>query len=72
MDDEHQGVQGYIYESNACLSCHPDGSKGNAFNHINSNFPLTGAHTSLNCQQCHQSGYSGTPTECVACHQVHL
>lgn len=24
-DDEHDGVGGYIYESNACLACHPDG-----------------------------------------------
>lgn len=72
MDDEHQGVQGYIYESNACLSCHPDGSKGNAFNHSISIFPLTGAHLAVNCQQCHSTGYQGTPTECVACHQTHF
>lgn len=70
MNDEHQGVQGYIYESSACLSCHPDGKKGNAFNHINSNFPLTGVHLSVNCQDCHTTGYSGTLTECVACHQT--
>jgi len=70
MDDDHQGVQGYIYESGACLSCHPDGSKGNAFNHNNSIFPLTGAHLTTDCQQCHQSGYQGTPTECVECHQA--
>jgi len=69
MDDKHEGVQGYLYESSACLSCHPDGTKGNAFNHGNSNFPLTGAHTSLNCQECHASGYSGTPIECLACHE---
>lgn len=69
MDDKHQGVQGYLYESTACLSCHPDGTKGNAFNHSNSIFPLTGAHTTIDCLQCHQSGYSGTPTECLACHQ---
>lgn len=25
MDDEHDEVGGYVYESNACLSCHPDG-----------------------------------------------
>jgi hypothetical protein len=25
-DDEHQDVQDYIYESNACLMCHPDGT----------------------------------------------
>ena len=26
-DDEHDGVNGYVYESNACLQCHPDGSE---------------------------------------------
>lgn len=25
MDDEHEDVGGYVYESNACLACHPDG-----------------------------------------------
>lgn len=24
--DEHDGVSGYVYESNACLQCHPDGT----------------------------------------------
>ncbi|HSW55501.1 MAG TPA: hypothetical protein VLH59_10440 [Ignavibacteriaceae bacterium] len=72
MNDKHQGVQGYVYESNACLSCHPDGSKGNAFNHSISIFPLTGAHLTVNCQQCHTTGYQGTPTECIACHQAHF
>ncbi len=28
MDDEHRGVDGYVYESLACLSCHPDGKEG--------------------------------------------
>jgi hypothetical protein len=27
MDDEHEGRSGYVYESNACLSCHPRGSE---------------------------------------------
>jgi hypothetical protein len=26
MADHHQGVQGYLYSSPACYSCHPDGS----------------------------------------------
>ena len=26
MDDEHRGVRGYRYESNACYECHPDGN----------------------------------------------
>ena len=25
MDDEHDDVSGYVYESHACLACHPDG-----------------------------------------------
>lgn len=69
MDNDHEGVNGYIYASEQCLSCHPDGKKEGAFNHLTSNFPLTGAHTNVNCLQCHQTGYSGTSTECTACHQ---
>lgn len=26
-NDDHRGVSGYTYESNACLRCHPDGSE---------------------------------------------
>jgi hypothetical protein len=69
MDDKHQGVDGYVYESNACFSCHPTGEKEGAFNHSLSNFPLTGAHIGLDCLDCHQSGYRNTPVECVTCHQ---
>ncbi|WP_158676838.1 hypothetical protein [Pukyongia salina] len=24
MDDEHEGVSGYVYQSNACFACHPN------------------------------------------------
>lgn len=27
MDDKHDDVGGYVYESNACYSCHPDGEE---------------------------------------------
>ncbi len=27
MDDKHKEYQGYAYDSNTCLQCHPDGSK---------------------------------------------
>lgn len=30
MDDEHDGVNGYIYESESCYSCHPNGSEEDA------------------------------------------
>ncbi|QQS37031.1 MAG: hypothetical protein IPM56_03495 [Ignavibacteriales bacterium] len=70
MDDEHQGVSGYVYASAQCLACHPDGSAEGAFNHLQSNFPLTGSHISVNCESCHSSGYTGTSTICVDCHQT--
>ncbi|MEE9117077.1 MAG: hypothetical protein V3U02_00600, partial [Calditrichia bacterium] len=69
MDDKHSIVDGYTYESNACLSCHPTGEKQGAFNHALSNFPLTGSHTTVDCLGCHENGYSNTPIDCVACHQ---
>ena len=67
-NDQHNGVSGYLYESTACLACHPTGDAQNAFNHDLSGFPLTGAHTSVSCIDCHANGYAGTPTECEACH----
>jgi hypothetical protein len=70
MDDEHDDVSGYQYNSNACFQCHPDGNASSAFNHNSTDFPLTGAHTSLDCLSCHANGYSGTTTVCGDCHIV--
>lgn len=70
MDNEHQGVSGYIYISSECFACHPDGSSEGAFNHANSNFPLTGTHITLSCSQCHASGYASTPADCNSCHNT--
>ena len=37
---------------------------------MNTGFPLTGAHTSINCQSCHVNGnYQLTYTDCYACHK---
>jgi hypothetical protein len=71
-DDEHDGVGGYVYEDNACLVCHPTGEADDAINHDNTAFPLTGSHVDLACLECHAGGFEGTPTECVACHQVNF
>ena len=68
MDNEHQGVQGYNYNSADCFACHPQGRKEGAFNHATSNFALVGEHLITDCIQCHQSGYSNTPTLCSDCH----
>ncbi len=64
----HGGVNGYVYENSACLACHPTGDAGTGFDHNTTNFPLTGAHLSADCIQCHANGYTGTPTQCSACH----
>ncbi len=53
-----------------CSQCHNTSGWGDAeFDHNVTNFPLTGAHTSLNCSGCHANGYSGTPSDCYSCHQ---
>ncbi len=70
MDDEHDDVGGYLYESMACFDCHPTGDAEESFNHNLSNFPLTGAHITAECISCHANGYSGTPTQCFACHEI--
>ena len=69
-DDEHGGVQGYVYQSQACLACHPTGDEDDDFDHNATNFPLTGAHTMTDCIQCHAAGYQGTTTVCAECHQA--
>ncbi|GAB4504864.1 MAG: hypothetical protein Fur0043_18590 [Anaerolineales bacterium] len=64
-DDEHNGQFG-----TACESCHnPSSWEGATFDHSRSNFPLTGAHSNVRCEQCHVNRqFAGTPTQCVACH----
>lgn len=70
MDDEHQGIQGYVYESESCFACHPTGNADDGFNHNLTNFPLTGSHNTVVCADCHANGYAGTPVECEACHET--
>jgi len=67
-NDLHQNISGYIYDNNACFACHPSGDAENAFNHNATNFPLTGAHTTVECISCHADGFVGTSTLCVDCH----
>ena len=54
-----------------CEVCHNTTSWMTAtFNHASTGWPLTGAHTSLQCSQCHtgSNAYRLTNTACVACH----
>ncbi|MEI7981281.1 MAG: hypothetical protein WCI71_06480 [Bacteroidota bacterium] len=68
MNNGHTGVGGYTYVSMACYQCHPTGSKEGSFNHSTSIFPLTGAHITTACTDCHVNGFNNTPTDCSACH----
>jgi len=53
-----------------CKLCHTSANwLQTSFDHNTSNFPLTGAHTSVACATCHVNGYVGTSTECNSCHQ---
>jgi hypothetical protein len=53
-----------------CTQCHSTTAwQPSTFNHANTQFPLTGAHTMTSCVSCHATGYDNTPTDCYACHQ---
>lgn len=64
-DDEHNGRFG-----EDCSACHrPTEWSDVTFDHALSNFPLTGAHRNVSCENCHAGGsFAGTPTACSACH----
>ena len=55
-----------------CQQCHTTTSwMGANFDHATTGFPLTGAHTSVQCAQCHVNGnynLTSANTACVSCH----
>jgi len=64
-DPDHTGFP------TTCETCHSTTNWVPAdFDHNLTIFPLTGAHVSLECFACHESGYTGTPTDCFSCHQT--
>ncbi|WP_430932232.1 hypothetical protein [Saccharicrinis sp. 156] len=67
-DNEHQGISGYTYASTSCFACHPTGDAESGFDHNATAFPLTGSHTSADCNACHTSGFASTSTLCSSCH----
>ncbi|MFQ5638095.1 MAG: hypothetical protein ACE5IR_08900, partial [bacterium] len=72
MDEEHRGISGYDYESNACFSCHPTGSEaGISKNHDADFFAIfSGAHQSAwqECAECHISPSTFKVVSCIDCH----
>lgn len=56
--------------SQNCTDCHNTTAwEPSTFDHNQTAFPLTGAHTSQTCISCHSGGYAGTPNDCYSCHQ---
>lgn len=54
-----------------CAMCHTTTAfQPSSYNHDLTAFPLTGAHRTQACVDCHSNGvYRGTPTDCYSCHQ---
>ena len=55
-----------------CDVCHSTAAWSPAsFNHNNTSFPLTGAHTKVACANCHvNNNYTTLPTDCFGCHKA--
>ncbi|MBP1656382.1 MAG: hypothetical protein H6Q31_983 [Bacteroidetes bacterium] len=55
-----------------CLQCHTQSAwRPASFNHATTKFALTGAHTTLQCTQCHVNGnYALSYQNCYQCHSV--
>jgi nitrate/TMAO reductase-like tetraheme cytochrome c subunit len=54
-----------------CTTCHSTtGWTPVTFDHANTNFPLTGAHLTVDCIDCHSDGYANTPSDCFFCHET--
>ena len=66
-DDPDHAASGFPTD---CVLCHAGASptwEGATFDHTT--FQLVGAHTTLDCADCHSSGvYQGLPSDCVDCH----
>jgi hypothetical protein len=54
-----------------CTTCHSSTAWSPAnFDHANTSFTLVGAHTSVDCADCHTTGYTQQlPTDCWSCHE---
>ncbi len=66
--DPNHKVNGFSTE---CTQCHTENAWEPAtFDHDQTEFPLTGAHIGVDCIDCHTEGYTNTPTDCAACHQL--
>ena len=64
-DDVHRNLLG-----DACDDCHtPTRWTRSTWRHHLVGWPLRGGHKLAACDDCHATGYAGTPTECWRCHE---
>ena len=53
------------------LSAHAFAQPAAKFDHVQTGFPLTGAHLRARCESCHLGGrFKGTPRQCALCHMA--
>ena len=67
----HTFITGFVYESKACLNCHPTGGDAaiSVKDHSAKFFPIeTGAHTGLACKDCHDNPADSSSITCLSCH----
>ncbi|UCG60792.1 MAG: hypothetical protein JSV52_10720 [Candidatus Zixiibacteriota bacterium] len=67
----HGGITSYVWESSACLTCHPTGSGGEYTEHDVAYFPIyTGTHggTWDDCTTCHTNPADRSEYTCLVCH----
>jgi hypothetical protein len=71
-EQDHDLMASHIDEHGMeCLACHDGKTRLADFEHNVQAFNLTGAHTEVECKECHNDPkmhYNDTPTACVNCH----
>ncbi len=72
-EDDYNDAEDHLANNfpHDCAQCHNTTDWDSDFNHSNTDFPLTGAHVSTACLQCHTNGqFENTPADCWFCHQT--
>ncbi len=73
-NDDYTGTKNPDHRAAAfptdCIQCHDVTTWASGrFDHDSTGYSLTGAHAATSCSECHVNGvYSGTSSECYACH----
>jgi len=67
MDPAHSGVNGYVFDSAACLSCHPRAEVMTRAQH-QIYFPIATGRHALACGDCHTTSGDYARFECFSCH----